>query len=322
MKKNDITVIIPMFNSEKYIIDTLISLENQKVKNFDVIIIDDGSTDDSHKIVSDFINSGENKLNYNLFQINNKGQSFARNMGIHNSETEYISFVDSDDTVHPRYIEILLTNIKKFNADISIASYNYIKNSDAESSSKFNSQYRSKLYDSSDFLYDFLYRKNKFLITTMLIRRDLVINNNLFFKYESRYSEDQEYIWRVLNAALKIVYCKESVYNYYRRENSIMTTTHLEKIQNGYQEINKMCKSNLRLSDNNVLLILPRWIFGVLHANSKNVSYLEFNNLSSLLNAKIELRKLLKYRDFFVFISTIIFLISPKFFYTLIRKMK
>lgn len=91
----DISIIIPLYNKENYIIDTLKSVFYQDAKNWECIIVDDGSTDDSLKVVNHFCNSHSG--NWKIVSVLNGGQAKARNIGIRESSGKYLAFLDADD---------------------------------------------------------------------------------------------------------------------------------------------------------------------------------------------------------------------------------
>lgn len=100
-----ISIIIPVYNKSNYIKDTLMSVLSQSITDIEVIVIDDGSTDNSLNIVEKI---RENDHRIKLYVNPHKGVSFARNTGLKNASGEYITFIDADDTVAPDYLEQLL----------------------------------------------------------------------------------------------------------------------------------------------------------------------------------------------------------------------
>ncbi|MDK9729628.1 glycosyltransferase family 2 protein [Vibrio sp. D415a] len=96
------SIVIPLFNKEYSIIRSLDSVYNQTFKNYEVIIIDDGSTDNSKKIVEGYI---ENKCNFKIFSQNNSGVSEARNIGVKRSSYEFVCFLDADDEWDSNFLE-------------------------------------------------------------------------------------------------------------------------------------------------------------------------------------------------------------------------
>jgi glycosyltransferase involved in cell wall biosynthesis len=115
LKHGLISVIVPAYNVENLISECLDSIQKQTYKNFEIIIINDGSTDNTLKKIEEM---GIN-CKYTLVTTENKGISAARNRGLDESSGEYITFIDSDDTVEPDYLEYLVKLSKKFNADIA-----------------------------------------------------------------------------------------------------------------------------------------------------------------------------------------------------------
>lgn len=118
-----ISIIIPVYNSEAYIHQCLESIINQTFKNFEVILVDDGSTDGSLDILKYYSNKYENIC---YLTQNNKGAGAARNLAFNNCKGEYIVYVDSDDYLEATYLEEMLSKIEKTNSDIVICGYNSV----------------------------------------------------------------------------------------------------------------------------------------------------------------------------------------------------
>ena len=120
-QKNDlISIIVPIYNVEKYLRMCLDSIENQTYSNLEVLLIDDGSTDDSGKICQEYI-ARDSRFRY--IKKENGGASDARNFGIDRASGEYLSFVDSDDWLAPTYVEDLYQVAKRTHADTVVAHY-------------------------------------------------------------------------------------------------------------------------------------------------------------------------------------------------------
>ena len=112
-----ISIIIPVYNVENYLVRTIKSLENQTIKDIEIILINDGSTDNSGKICDELY---RNNKNIKVIHQENKGVSNARNAGIDIASGEYITFMDADDEIEVDMYELLLSNINQYNADISM----------------------------------------------------------------------------------------------------------------------------------------------------------------------------------------------------------
>ncbi|WP_391557561.1 glycosyltransferase family 2 protein [Robertmurraya sp.] len=122
-----ISLIVPVYNGEKFLRKCLESLVSQTYKDYEIIIINDGSTDNSKSICDEF---NLKYKNFRVINIENGGVSNARNIGIEQSRGEFISFVDSDDFVGEKYLEIMVRKIEESNVDMVICGIKQVENSD------------------------------------------------------------------------------------------------------------------------------------------------------------------------------------------------
>ena len=116
-----VSIIIPIYNVEKYLNSCLLSVKNQTYGNFEAICINDGTKDNSEKV---FYETVGNDPRFKLFTKKNGGLSSVRNLGLSLAQGELISFVDSDDTIHMNYLEELVKGIVEYDCDISICGHN------------------------------------------------------------------------------------------------------------------------------------------------------------------------------------------------------
>jgi len=112
-----VSVIVPVYNTEEYIEECLMSLKKQTLKDIEFIIIDDGSTDKSYEIMQKY---AKNDKRFRIFHQENQGVGKTRNFGIDKARGEYIGFVDSDDYVSKNYFEELYKVADKYNADMAV----------------------------------------------------------------------------------------------------------------------------------------------------------------------------------------------------------
>ena len=133
-----ISIIVPVYNVESYLKRCIESILNQTFRDFELILVNDGSTDNSEIICKEYALKDE-RIKY--FYQRNKGVSEARNKGIDNSSGEYIQFIDSDDYVDENFLEIVVNRFKRDNSDIVfIGFYNEYNNGEI---------YKSKYYKES-----------------------------------------------------------------------------------------------------------------------------------------------------------------------------
>ena len=117
LSRPKISIVIPIYNSEKYLGACLASVLSQTFKNFEIICVNDGSTDTSADILEAF---RRQDARINVYTQSNQGLSMARNNGVKKSNGEYVYFLDSDDTLHPQALEILYYLITKNDADLAV----------------------------------------------------------------------------------------------------------------------------------------------------------------------------------------------------------
>lgn len=167
MKSPDISVIVPVYNSEKYIHECLSSILRQTFKNIEIILIDDGSIDQSGVICDQY-----EKLDSRIRVIHqkNKGASHARNVGVKNSVGRYICFVDSDDLVEETYCETMFRLLEDSNYDFSVCgSYRFT------ATNKKIASYNGVegVISNEEYLWAQLHKKSEFGFINKLFRRKI-----------------------------------------------------------------------------------------------------------------------------------------------------
>jgi len=190
IKKPKISVIIPTFNRENLILDAVNSVFSQSYKNYELIIVDDGSKDNTRLILNDFIDDGRIKYIYQ----DNKGPAGAFNTGIKNSQGEYIAIHASDDLWLPIYLETLVTAIEKFDDSIGmIYSDSFRFDSDLKVISG-KSNFTEPVIEKNS-VRDFAFRQKHIYHGSALIRRKTFDKVGLFDDFMRR-SEDKEFNYR------------------------------------------------------------------------------------------------------------------------------
>ena len=126
--KKLVSIIVPVFNVEKYLRQCLDSILGQTFNQFEVIIVNDGSTDNSGAICQEY-EARDNRIVY--LEKENEGVSEARNLGLDFATSEYIIFIDSDDWIEPTYVEVLYEKIEEYQADIVFENYTSFNDEDS-----------------------------------------------------------------------------------------------------------------------------------------------------------------------------------------------
>lgn len=208
----EVSVILPVYNRGRIVSKSLKSLEAQTFKNFELIIIDDGSTDDTKMICGEFCSRNSN---WNLFSVPHIGVSKARKLGIKKSRGKYISFIDSDDFAEPDFLKVLYENIQ--DVDISMCNYRIlhegvfsIKNFLFHRSGRFRNNQILKSLVSDISIKSFLWNK--------MFRKELF--NGVFFPEISSY-EDRVICIQLFFNSKNVLITGKILYNYYKNSSSI-----------------------------------------------------------------------------------------------------
>ncbi len=221
MNESMISVIIPVYNSQAYLDACMDSVLNQTYRNLDVILVDDGSTDESGAMCDAY---AQMDSRVRVFHKPNGGQSTARNMGIDAAAGDYIMFIDSDDTVELNMVERLIGLIDRYTADIAACELQdvYADGSTFQKPPKpdYACTGREAVAHSMKSQDIYAYPVNK------VYKRSLWEN----FRYQcGRCYEDTEVIPYVLYAADRVAVCSDALYHYYQRIGSTTTASFHKK---------------------------------------------------------------------------------------------
>lgn len=282
MENQEITIIVPVYNVEKYIDRCLKSLINQTYKNFEVILINDGSKDNSLKIIRKY----EKKYDFiTVYTQKNMGPAITRNKGIDLVKTKYLMFIDSDDYVDKDYIETYYNSIKNTNFDIVIGGF---KKTDGKTIS-----FERKINE-GEF--------SKYIVTgpvAKIYRTEFIKKNDIYF-LDTNASEDIYFSLKAINKKAKVKSISYVGYYYFDNLNSISNTMH-----KGFNEKLNFCEFldeiNFRNGPNDKLneYFIIRYCIWYLLYSGKNVNsslfVKEYNKIFSWLKENISDYKKNKY---------------------------
>lgn len=210
-----VSIIMPIYNVEKYLDKCIQSVLSQTYKNMEIILVDDGSSDNSPKICDKYASMDER---VKVIHKQNGGMSDARNAGLEIALGKYIEFVDSDDYMAENMVETLYKNICEYNADISLCSHYIVR----EETMVTDASYEKNVYTNSQVI-------EEFLLDTKI--RSYVWNKmfkaSLFEKIKfqkGRVFEDLLVIPMLFAEASKIIFDDTPLYYYVQREGSVLHT--------------------------------------------------------------------------------------------------
>lgn len=220
MKEIAISIIIPVYNVQDYIRKCIISVVNQTFKNFELIIVNDQTKDDSIKFIEEVLEKYDN-IDYKIInRAENGGLSAARNSGLEIAKGKYVCFLDSDDWWHPEMLEKLYTRGIENNADIVCSNYFEVFN---KNEIEIVSCTNKILFSSIDACKEaLLFRAIKPSAWSKIFKLELFKKNNIIFP-EGRYFEDVPTIIGLILAANRILVIHDYLYYYVKtRSGSIM----------------------------------------------------------------------------------------------------
>lgn len=283
---NKISVIIPVFNVEKYLTKCLESIVNQTFKDIEIICIDDGSTDNSLKILNDYAQK-DNRIK--VISKPNGGLFSARHIGIETAKGEYILFVDSDDWIDTTLIEKAYKKITETNTDVVIFGAYTVKNNSSSngmySVNKIPKKFKNKILTLDD------YKNNifKFCPTawSKLYRKDFIAVNNIRFQ-EIKQGEDQLFYIHTMLKAKSIYILDENLYYYVKNREGSLTNNSMKSsiapIQNFFAAEKMLDDQNL--SDNYIYQIINKYFSKSLSWYGKCTTDFKPEFYSDLINLK------------------------------------
>lgn len=307
MPKNEISIILPVYNKQKYILNILQDIREQIFEEFECIIIDDGSTDDSGRLCDEF---ARDDLRFKIIHIKNQGVSHARNIGIKKATGKYITFIDADDRIEPCYLKSLYIAANESRADVVIASYEKWWE-EKDKRVKVELPY-SGLWKMKDLLSDFAETQKKTGIYGFcwgkLLRAESI--KDMWFDENYILAEDFEYYLRIYPKISTIYFNNECSYCYLQQaDNSSMIVEddkidYLSQIYLNLKYRNFLQKMNMYIGENKKIVeqLLSNYVFfTVFHSNRSSIEdsvdkvYHIIDDEQIILNGTNSMQKIILY---------------------------
>lgn len=230
-----ISIIIPIYKTEKYLEKCLTSVVNQTYKNLEILLIDDDSPDDSLKICKQWAKKDKR---IKVYHKCNEGVSETRNYGIKEAKGKYICFIDSDDYIECTMIEKLYRKIKDDDADICSCNFYIVRdNTKVLNKRKFEKDILSDIFKGNGFVCNKIYKKS-------------IIQKTKFDKHINIYEDLLFNISIVYNNPVKYSYINEPLYYYEQRNDSAMNSTDFKRNIYSFEALEKII-SLLKTMNNN-----------------------------------------------------------------------
>lgn len=235
-----LTVIIPSYNNDKYIERCLESIINQSLKNIKILIVDDGSTDASLDIIQLYT---KNYDNIEYYTSKRQGPGIARNIGISNCSTKYITFIDSDDWIdlnaYKKCVDLLESH-----PQCDVAVIGVMTEYDSYMLSQKRYTYESENIIGSNLALYLLTDIQNYserispLVGNKVYRRNLIIDNNILFP--NTYFEDNVFMFKLFYYAKYIILVPNNYLHYYQRNNSIMHSFSKKHISDFFESVSNI----------------------------------------------------------------------------------
>lgn len=313
------SLIIPVYNVEKYIGHCLESVDRQTFRDFETVLIDDGSTDSSPELCDRY---AAGKEHVKVVHQENRGLAGARNRGLEEAVGDYVVFLDSDDTLQACALELFDRAIDRYALpDLVGAGYMNVDIDDIFKESP-DTDKEASYFDITLLQDEFLTRKKIVLAPGTAFQRKWLIDNNIRFR-KMAFSEDISFIWLCLANARSAAFLEKKLYNYLQRQGSIMHTVDGESIIEAYKvyrELEKTLLSRPNVSKRTKCFLKARWMMGALRtAARRGTPFHDFEKLIYDLDGECNLEALKYFPDIKVKALARIHSISPRLFHKVMK---
>lgn len=310
-----ISIIIPFYNSAEYINNILSCIKKQTNRNFEVIFVNDGSTDNSESVINDELFGTD--VSFRIIRQENKGLGEARNHGLLCARGDWVMFIDADDAIQNFAIENYVETVNYYkNADVILS--HYIDVDILQYDYETEKSYKLKIIDNKSVMANFLTRKTVYLAPGNLFNRQFLEENHILFP-KIRWSEDQYFLWKVFNNADKIVELESILYNYCHHGGvSIMNSTSVDMMLSSYDIYNTTLIPTI--SDLNIAYnLLPRWCLGCLHVLAQRGTKVDFMHFWTSVDGKTQMKKLRGFPSLKIKLLARMGEISPSILYCILK---
>lgn len=320
-RKIIISVIIPCYNSDKNIEKTLKSLESQSYDKFEVVIVNDGSTDNTESVIKKYLESSNLNVKYILQK--NSGVSSARNKGLEIARGEYITFLDSDDVYNNKFIEKLLGVLVEKGVDTAYCCYS--RDIDLILQNNNKKDMIVEVLHHEKLMRNFMYRIGPCAFVNFVYKKSIIDCNNIRFTDEVRYGEDLEFTWKYICHCETAAFIDENLYGYYNNPESAINTISWE-ITQALSSV-KRVESYLANQGDNFFseyknYMYDRTIWAIAKDFSVNKNKELFKKFINEYDVKSSMKNMIiKSNNILIKASSIIFYINPILYYRLMSKM-
>ncbi len=318
-KLTPVSVIIPVYNGERYLESMISCLSGQTLGGFEVIIVNDGSTDGTEQLL-ERICSRVHPFELRVINKENGGVSSARNRGIREASRQRLCFCDVDDILSPVYIEHLLKAMEATGCDMVLG---LVSSETEELLSAGDSFKGAEICGKTELLRRFLYNGGSIHHCCALYDRSL-LSEDMQYREGYRYSEDVHLLWRLLASNEHTAVVEEPLYCYLRNEGSAMnrkmTADRMDAIILMRELETFMTEHAPEFSEEFIKYAVARHHWSILwQAAGCFDKYEDFKNYAEIFDMKTELKKLYGYPSVRESLSSRLYCKFPRIYYRLMR---
>lgn len=312
----NISIIIPCYNCEDTINKTLSSLEGQTYKEFEVVVINDGSVDQTEKVIYEYLENTTMEINY-IYQ-ENQGVSVARNTGILKSVGEYILFLDADDIYHKEFVGSMYMCLINNGVDI-VYSLTTRQLENLAEPLNLTKLYNTDILSQDILMSDFLFNKDKIGFCTFIYKKKVILDNKIFFPVNRKTAEDLEFAWKYICHCKTAIKIDTPLYGYYDNSNSVTNTVFWERTHSlkSFEEIsNYLHIYNEEFAEiyDNYMYSRAMWSYAKTFSLGRRQDL--FNRLIKELNLSYHMKNIIpQTKDWRVKITALVYCIKPSLFY-------
>lgn len=308
-----ISIVMPVYNTANFLENAIMSILNQTYKNWELIVVDDGSTDNSLKICNKMMDKYDNIY---VFSQKNKGVAAARNYGIQKTRGKYVAFLDSDDSYESFFLEKLSSVAEKENANVVYCGLNYYREQKVVRQSE---QLKKKGKIIAEYLELLADQKYPFHVCSILVSRSLLKDSQINFTEGITNGEDTTFLIKLFSKGCA-AFVHENLFNYTFRRNGSATQDNMGKIAvsilKSFREAHEYLRVNYNDDDSAQINYLARKLIDREYRYWFNRSLREKNSegFQELVLYYKNNKKILMDKSFRVFLLEFDFVVGFKFF--------
>jgi len=314
--KSLVSVVIPVYKVEAYIAKTLESIVKQSYTNIELILVDDGTPDNSVTVAENYLS--DKIIKWRFIHQGNRGLPTARNNGIKEAKGEWVICPDSDDYIAPQTIEQMVTVAEEMNVSCVFCGYKNVSEDSIDEAPKKKGI--AQILNMETLRRNFLERRIIPLVPGMLLKKS--VYDRLQYDKDCPYDEDIHFMWRLFYEIDDIAYIDRDYYNYLIRSTSMVHTLKPEaylKASLRYKEMTEALAVKYP-SDKIIPLILPKYKLGGLHVLAKANDYSVFKATAHTDGYRQGMAKLVLQRDLKLSLYALIYCVSLKLFYKISKQ--